>query len=178
MNGNTRRLICRTVAGGTKQTEPKYRKVLRPRVLATTVRPWKDKWRTFHVSTRVVRLPNKGPQSWVPAGWIWQPNTRTKYPQRQPAQYASHSFVCSAHFTPDCFDPARELCGRKNPRTLTSSAVPTLFVFAKKESAARSKHSIHKIIIFNIIKLYNFRSTKNLNNKVRYNWRFNNWLQQ
>ena len=44
----------------------------------------------------------------------------------------NNSFVCSVHFTPDCFIPAKEICGRIKPKMLKPTAVPTLFEYAKK----------------------------------------------
>ena len=68
---------------------------------------------------------------------------------RDNTRNASHAFVCIAHFTPDCFDSAAELCGRKKPRTLKSCTVPTLFVFVKKENAAhfRSLRQIRERVV-------------------------------
>ena len=64
---------------------------------------------------------------------VWMRKIRRKNPRK-----ISNSFVCSVHFTPECFDPATEICGRKKPITLKSSAIPTLFTFAKKKSTSRS----------------------------------------
>ena len=44
----------------------------------------------------------------------------------------NNSFVCSVHFTPDCFIAAKEICGRIKPKMLKPTAVPTLFEYAKK----------------------------------------------
>ncbi len=49
-----------------------------------------------------------------------------------------NSFVCSVHFTPDCFIPAKEICGRIKPKTLKPTAVPTLFEYAKKKPHPRA----------------------------------------
>lgn len=64
---------------------------------------------------------------------IWLRNVRRDNPRK-----IINSFVCSAHFTPDCFIPATEICGRKKPRALKSSAIPTLFEHAKKKIPPRS----------------------------------------
>ena len=56
-----------------------------------------------------------------------------------------HSFVYSVHLEPKCFEPATEICGRKKPKTLTSSAVPTLFAFTKAKKGTTRPSSQRQI---------------------------------
>ena len=67
--------------------------------------------------------------------------------RRENQRNRSNSFICSVHFTPDCFDAATEICGRKKPRTLKSSTIPTLFAFAQKnDTSCKSRASSLKQI--------------------------------
>ena len=53
--------------------------------------------------------------------------------------------VCSSHFEPDYFEPSREICGYKKPKTMRPSAVPTIFAFTnppKDTSRASSRRQI------------------------------------
>ena len=44
-----------------------------------------------------------------------------------------NTYVCSAHFTPDCFESAKEIIpGFKKRKMLKPSAVPTIFAFPTK----------------------------------------------
>lgn len=63
---------------------------------------------------------------------IWLRNIRRDNPCKP-----CHSFVCSVHFTADCFEPAIEICGHKKPKSLKPSAVPTLFGFGQRKNSTR-----------------------------------------
>lgn len=68
------------------------------------------------------RLPN-GPMKSV-----WLRNLRRDNPRER-----GNTYVCSAHFTPDCFEPATEIIpGFKKRKTLKPSATPTIFAFPTK----------------------------------------------
>ena len=47
-----------------------------------------------------------------------------------------HSFVCSAHFTPDCFEgtPANIVAGYRHRRRLKPNSVPSVFPRSKPET--------------------------------------------
>ena len=80
------------------------------------------------------RLPSGSMKS------TWLRNIKRDNPRKP-----EHSFVCSVHFEPECFEPAMEICGRKKPKTLKSSAVPTLFAFTKAKKGTTRPSSQRQI---------------------------------
>ena len=79
------------------------------------------------------RLPN-GPLS------VWLRNIRRENPGPR-----AHTFVCSAHFTEDCFQPGVEtIPGFKKVKMLISSAIPTIFKFGSRDNGT----DIYNIKIF------------------------------
>ena len=58
----------------------------------------------------------------------------------------SNLFVCSAHFTEDCFNPATELCSHKASKKLKRTAVPTLFSFPTTRNEETGRQSSRRQI--------------------------------
>ena len=58
---------------------------------------------------------------------VWLQKIRRENPRNE-----KHSFVCSEHFTPDCFQDALVQQTLKPRRILKSDAVPTIFLHAKE----------------------------------------------
>jgi hypothetical protein len=82
------------------------------------------------------RLPNG------PLKSVWLRNIRRENPRQR-----SNTFVCSAHFTPDSFEPSVELIpGFKKPKKLKPSAVPTLFAFPSKLNEVKTRPSSERQI--------------------------------
>ena len=82
------------------------------------------------------RLPNG------PLKSVWLRNIRRENPRQR-----VNTFVCSAHFTPDCFQPSVELIPRyKKPKKLKPSAVPTLFAFPTKLKEVKGRPSSERQI--------------------------------
>jgi hypothetical protein len=87
----------------------------------------------------------------VPSGptkSIWLRNIRRDNPRK-----LNNSFVCSVHFTPDCFIPATEICGRKKPKMLKPTAIPTLFEYTRKKLPPRSS-SLRQIREREVLNVY------------------------
>ena len=77
------------------------------------------------------RLPNGSLKS------VWLRNIRRENPP-PPAQ----SFVCSAHFTDDCFQPGVAIIpGFKKFKTLMSSAIPTIFKLGSRDNGRKARPS-------------------------------------
>ena len=77
------------------------------------------------------RLPN-GPLKSVLLRNIRRENPRPR----------TRTFVCSAHFTEDCFQPGVEIIpGFKKVKTLISSAIPTIFKFGSRDNGKKARPS-------------------------------------
>ena len=82
------------------------------------------------------RLPNG------PLGDIWLRNLRRTNPRDR-----GHTYVCCAHFTPDCFEANTGLIpGFKNRKTLKPMAIPTIFSFPTKSNVNKPRLSSVKQI--------------------------------
>ena len=92
-------------------------------------RKTKGKGTTYHT------LPNDQIKS------VWLRNIRRDNPRRP-----SNSFVCSAHFMENCFNPATEICGHKTSKKLKRTAVPKLFSFPTTRNEETSHWSSRKQI--------------------------------
>ena len=92
------------------------------------------------------RLPNG------PLRSVWLRNLRRENPREH-----ANTYVCSAHFAPDCFEPNAEVIpGFKKRKTLKPSAVPTMFAFPTKGNENKTRLS----------------SVKQIRNRTRKVWRF------
>ena len=77
------------------------------------------------------RLPNG------PLRSVWLRNLRREIPRER-----ANTYVCGAHFTPDCFQPNIELIpGFKKRKMLKPSAVPTIFAFPTKAKENKTRSS-------------------------------------
>ena len=74
---------------------------------------------------------------------IWLRNIRRENPRSQ-----GHSFVCSEHFSPDCYENEKEvILGFSNKgRKLKRSSVPTIFPFSTKSKEMHCRQSSTKQI--------------------------------
>ena len=72
---------------------------------------------------------------------VWLRNIRRDNPHRP-----SNSFVCSAHFTVDCFYPATEICGHKTSKKLKRTAVSKLFSFPTTRNEETGRQSSRRQI--------------------------------
>ena len=74
---------------------------------------------------------------------IWLRNIR-----RKNLRSKGHSFVCSEHFSPDCYEDEREVIPgfSKKGRKLKPRSVPTIFPFPTKAKEINSRHSSIKQI--------------------------------
>ena len=78
------------------------------------------------------RLPNG------PLTSVWLRNLRRENPRER-----ANAYVCSAHFTPDCFEPNIELIpGFKKRKMLKPSAVPIIFAFPTKPKKAKQGRQV------------------------------------
>ena len=81
------------------------------------------------------RLPNG------PLKSVWLRNIRRENPRPR-----AHTFVCSTHFTEDCFQPGVEIIpGFKKAKTLLSSAIPTIFKFGSRDGRKARPSSLRQI---------------------------------
>ena len=85
----------------------------------TFVHKWKLKDQRDRIYVSYHRLPKGSLRS------VWQRNLRRQSPPSR-----GNTYVCSAHFTPDCFERNIELIpGFKKRKMLKPSEVPTIFPF-------------------------------------------------
>ena len=89
------------------------------------------------------RLPNG------PLKSIWLRNIRRENPCPR-----TLTFVCSAHFKEDCFQPGVEIIpGFKKVKTQISSAIPTIFKFGSRDNDKKARpSSMRQIQQHNIVR--------------------------
>ena len=103
----------------------------------------KDKRNRYKLSYRLSNGPLRS---------VWLRNLRRENPRER-----ANTYVCSAHFAPDCFEPTAEVIpGFKKRKTLKPSAVPTMFAFTTKGNENKTRLS----------------SVKQIRNRTRKVWRF------